>query len=43
MHPQIKQDGIGNCPICGMNLEPQTVVTDDHFDEESFNLKNVSG
>lgn len=39
MHPQIKQDRIGNCPICGMNLEPQTVVTDDHFDEESFNLK----
>jgi P-type Cu+ transporter len=22
MHPQIQQDGPGNCPICGMSLEP---------------------
>ena len=22
MHPQIRQDGPGNCPICGMTLEP---------------------
>jgi P-type Cu+ transporter len=22
MHPQIRQDGPGNCPICGMALEP---------------------
>ena len=22
MHPQIRQDHPGNCPICGMSLEP---------------------
>ncbi len=22
MHPQIRRDGPGNCPICGMTLEP---------------------
>ena len=25
MHPQIRQVGPGNCPICGMTLEPVTV------------------
>jgi Cu+-exporting ATPase len=25
MHPQIRQIGPGNCPICGMTLEPETV------------------
>jgi Cu+-exporting ATPase len=25
MHPQIEQDHPGNCPICGMALEPKTV------------------
>ncbi|HYG86039.1 MAG TPA: heavy metal translocating P-type ATPase [Azospirillum sp.] len=24
MHPEIRQDGPGNCPICGMALEPVT-------------------
>jgi Cu+-exporting ATPase len=28
MHPQIRQDAPGNCPICGMALEPLTVVAD---------------
>lgn len=26
MHPQIRQTGPGNCPICGMTLEPLTVT-----------------
>ena len=26
MHPQIRQIGPGNCPICGMTLEPETVT-----------------
>jgi P-type Cu+ transporter len=26
MHPQIEQDHPGNCPICGMALEPKTPV-----------------
>ena len=25
MHPQIRQNGPGNCPICGMALEPEAV------------------
>ncbi|MFF0924495.1 copper-transporting P-type ATPase [Rhizobium leguminosarum] len=27
MHPQIRQNGPGNCPICGMTLEPEEVTT----------------
>ncbi len=26
MHPQIRQPGPGNCPICGMTLEPVEVT-----------------
>ena len=29
MHPEIIQDGPGNCPICGMALEPAGIPTDD--------------
>jgi Cu+-exporting ATPase len=28
MHPQIRQVGPGNCPICGMALEPELATTD---------------
>jgi len=28
MHPQIRQVGPGNCPICGMTLEPITATAD---------------
>ncbi len=28
MHPQIRRDGPGACPICGMALEPLTVAAD---------------
>ncbi|MFO7581639.1 heavy metal translocating P-type ATPase [Guyparkeria sp.] len=28
MHPEIRQQGPGNCPICGMALEPETVTAD---------------
>jgi P-type Cu+ transporter len=28
MHPQIRQVGPGNCPICGMALEPMTISAD---------------
>ena len=28
MHPEIRQVGPGTCPICGMALEPATVVAD---------------
>lgn len=29
MHPQIKQKGPGNCPICGMALEPNKITLED--------------
>ena len=28
MHPQIRQPGPGNCPVCGMTLEPVMVTAD---------------
>lgn len=28
MHPEVRQDGPGACPICGMALEPETVSAD---------------
>jgi Cu+-exporting ATPase len=28
MHPEIRRDGPGACPICGMALEPETVTAD---------------
>ncbi len=28
MHPQIRQPGPGNCPICGMTLEPEKTSAD---------------
>ncbi len=28
MHPQIRQEGPGNCPICGMALEPLVVTAE---------------
>ncbi len=28
MHPQIRQEGPGSCPICGMALEPETITAD---------------
>ena len=29
MHPEIEQDHPGDCPICGMRLEPKTVSAED--------------
>ncbi|WP_199223452.1 MULTISPECIES: heavy metal translocating P-type ATPase [unclassified Caulobacter] len=29
MHPQVRQAGPGNCPLCGMALEPQAPSLDD--------------
>ncbi|MCB1531772.1 MAG: copper-translocating P-type ATPase [Alphaproteobacteria bacterium] len=26
MHPEVRQSGPGNCPICGMALEPETIT-----------------
>ncbi len=29
MHPQIRHKGLGNCPICGMTLEPLVATADE--------------
>lgn len=34
MHPEIRQQGSGDCPICGMALEPEEVSLDDGPSEE---------
>ncbi len=34
MHPEIRQRGPGDCPICGMALEPEQVSLDDAPSEE---------
>ena len=34
MHPEIRQQGQGECPICGMSLEPEAVSLDDGPSEE---------
>ncbi|XOZ34366.1 heavy metal translocating P-type ATPase [Halomonadaceae bacterium KBTZ08] len=34
MHPEIRQEGPGNCPICGMALEPEQVTADTGPSEE---------
>jgi Cu+-exporting ATPase len=28
MHPEIRNDGLGGCPICGMALEPMTIAAE---------------
>jgi Cu+-exporting ATPase len=39
MHPEIRQEGPGNCPICGMALEPEVVTLDA---PENHELKDMS-
>lgn len=34
MHSQIRQEGPGNCPICGMALEPEVVTLEDQENPE---------
>jgi Cu+-exporting ATPase len=41
MHPEVRQDHPGDCPICGMALEPLS-VTDDKEDEENAELHDMT-
>ena len=34
MHPEIKQKGPGNCPICGMALEPEEISLEEETNPE---------
>lgn len=36
MHPEIEQVGPGDCPICGMDLEPKFADIADQGDEEQY-------
>jgi len=40
MHPQIEQDHPGNCPICGMTLEPKTVLAGS--EEDNAELRDMT-
>ena len=40
MHPQIEQDHPGNCPICGMALEPKSPVAGG--EEENAELRDMT-
>jgi len=40
MHPQIEQDHPGNCPICGMALEPKTIKAGG--EEENTELRDMT-
>jgi Cu+-exporting ATPase len=34
MHPEVRQQGPGSCPICGMALEPRAITLDEKPDPE---------
>src|SRR6266496_207903 len=38
MHPEIEQDRPGNCPICGMTLEPKTIGAGDEEEQREIRL-----
>jgi Cu+-exporting ATPase len=39
MHPQIRRDAPGNCPICGMALEPVVPTADEAGNEELVDFR----
>jgi Cu+-exporting ATPase len=39
MHPQIVRDAPGNCPICGMALEPRTATGDEKESAELVSMR----
>ncbi len=39
MHPQVRQDHPGACPICGMALEPEVVALSDGPDPEYLDMR----
>jgi Cu+-exporting ATPase len=38
MHPEVRQEGPGSCPICGMALEPEQISLDDARDPELIDM-----
>jgi len=41
MHPEIEQDHPGECPKCGMALEPKTVIASDEHAEDDHELTSL--
>lgn len=39
MHPKVRQDGPGNCPICGMALEPETITGEEGENSELADMR----
>lgn len=39
MHPEVEQRGPGDCPKCGMDLEPKTAAPDDSDEHELKQMK----
>lgn len=39
MHPEIRQNGPGNCPICGMALEPETMTGEESENPELTDMR----
>lgn len=39
MHPEVRQEGPGNCPICGMGLEPETITGDEGPSPELIDMR----
>ena len=39
MHPEVRSDGPGACPICGMALEPRIVSLDDEVNHELVDMR----
>ena len=39
MHPEIRQNGPGNCPICGMALEPEAMTGDEGENPELTDMR----
>jgi Cu+-exporting ATPase len=42
MHPEIRQDHPGACPICGMALEPVSAGASEGADEENTELRDMT-
>ena len=39
MHPEVRQVGPGNCPVCGMGLEPETITGDEGENPELTDMR----
>ncbi len=43
MHPEVRQEGPGSCPICGMGLEPVVITAQTGPSHELVDMRRRSG